>query len=255
MEEIKIKESEANSTSKGIQSQVIMTTDNVVFITESCNRRKQMNVILDLAEKLGENIQKIEILRHSIRNIVDFFMDKVNNYEHRKVIVITDSNKMRYHYNTFRFKTIFEERIKEMVHTIEEEKKIDMEKGYLKSSLYYDFDKEDAILIHHYLPSFSPSQKEIVNTVINAIVYNPNLKEDTHHYAGDKEYVVLYRTEESEGVYDLVKTLKGYYKYAMLRGDIYGELPNAEFKIFKIKNNIIVSELTPYSLLTFIRTI
>jgi len=252
-EEIKIKESEEGISQTQVQSQIIMTSDNYVVVCEIEDRRKQMNVILDLAEKLGENIQKIEILRGVKRNIVDIFMDKINNYIDKKVIVITTFNHLRYHFDNYRFKKIFEARVEELTPMIEEERKTDMEKEYLQSVLYYDYDKEDAILIHHYLPSFS-TQKEIVNTVINAIVYNPNLKEKEYYYVGDKEYIVLYRTEGSEGVFNLVKTSKGYYKYAMLRGDVY-DSENAEFKIFKIKSSIVVTELTPFALLTFVHTI
>jgi len=250
-EEVKVNQ----TTEAQNQSQIIAITDGYVILSElkESSRSKQIDVILTLVEYLKEDIEKIEITKGQI-NVVDLFIDKINGHLNKRILIISEPQKIKYHYQSYRFKVILETKLKELQKEIEKEKEEDMIKSLMNSVILYNYQQEYAAIVNTYLPSFKyKERKEILNKILNTIYSYMNIKtyENNYPILGNPEYITLYRsTKGDEGVLNVSKTSKDYYKYIFLRSDWYDEL-DAEFKIFKIKSSMIITELTPYSLLTF----
>jgi len=249
-EEVKVNQNQTEG-----QSQIIAITNEYIILSEiNENRNKQMNMILNVMELLDLDLERLEMVRGVKINIVDLLFDKINGYIDKRVLVISDPHKMVYHFKTYKFKTILESKMRELEQEIKREKETDTLRSILYSTVVYNYEKEFAILAHSYLPSFEyKERKKILNTVLNSLYYMDMKTDENNYYiSSNPDYIILSRSDKGyEGVLNIVKKSKNYYKYLWIRSDWYDELPNAEFKIFKIKNSIIISELTPYSLLTF----
>jgi len=242
-EEVKYQTSQTN-TAQFKHYPVIAETENIIFITDLEKEKGglEVSIIVDILKVLQEKLKQMDI--NVDINIMDYFFDKFFNRINKKIIIITDH--LQQEFENYKFRKLLEDRIKELKDEILKEIP-----RHVGSRLYYAKNGNEAILVHYYLQFDLPFEEieKILKAIPTHLMLTPesDIKEKEYIYKGQYSYITLFKSKNSsENNYELLDIGNAVYNRCA-----YDDL-NKEFRILELKN-IIITEVTPYAAVLFIK--
>jgi len=242
MSEVKYQTSQTNtSQTNSVHYQTIAETKNTIFVAdfETTKGGLEVSIIRDITKALQEKIEQMDINIDDI-NIMDYFFDKFFNRISKKVIIITDH--LEEEFEKYEYKKSLEDRLRELKDIILKEMPL-----HVGSKLFYA--KNEAILVHYYIHSFDCDIEKVLKVFPSILMRTPDsdIRKMDYIYKGQFNYITLFKSKNSsENNYELLDIHNTIYN----RTD-FDDL-NKEFRILKLRN-IIITEVTPYAAVLFIK--